>query len=151
MNKFEKNKKFLKRYLPYSRQLNRLKEKLYQLDSRIESTHSANITGQPGGGLRKELSDDLSKREQLENRINDLVEESNPIKMEILKAIDHLDNPNEANVLEMFFIEDIKLAAVSEQLSYSFRQTTRFYSQGVNHISALKWHTSDKPMSLSKT
>lgn len=138
MKNFDKNKKFLKRYLPYYRQINRLEEKLFELDSRVESTHSPSITGQPGGGLRHELQDDLSKREQLENRINDLVQESIPIKTEILKAIDHLDNPNEANVLEMFFIDDIKIASIAEQLSYSFRQANRFYSQGVYNISAVQ-------------
>lgn len=136
MNKFEKNKKFLKRYLPYSRQLNRLEEKLFVLDLRLESTHSPKLSNSPGGGLRRELEDDLAKREELENRINQLVKESIPIKKEILDAIDHLHDPNEADVLELFFIDDIKLSSIAEQLCYSFRNTNKLYSQGVMHILA---------------
>lgn len=136
MSKFEDNKKFLKRYRLYVRQIKRLEDRLYNVDDRIESTQSPSISGMPGGGIPRTLSDDLSEREELGERINILVKESEVIKNEILKCIDHLENANESNVLEMYFIRDINLEAIAEVLHYSTRQVNRLYSQGVIHIVA---------------
>lgn len=133
-DKFQDNKKFLKRYKPYYRQIQRLEERLYQLDDRIESTHSPRITGMPGGGLPRGLSDELAQREELENRINKLLSESKPIKVEILTVLDHLTNPNQANVLELFFINDMDLCAISDNLGYSFRQANRLYKEGILNV-----------------
>lgn len=133
-DKFQENKKFLKRYTPFLRQLKRLEERLYQLDDRIESTHSARITGMPGGGIPRGLNDELVQREELESRINKLLVESKPIKTEILDTLDHLDNPNQANVLELFFINDMDLCTISENLDYSFRQANRLYKEGILNV-----------------
>ncbi|GEO48475.1 hypothetical protein [Companilactobacillus kimchii] len=133
-DKFQENKKFLKRYKPFLRQLKRLEERLYQLDDRIESTHSARITGMPGGGIPRGLNDELGQREELEQRINNLLMESRPIKHEILSTLDHLDNPNQANVLELFFINDMDLYTISENLDYSFRQANRLYKEGILNV-----------------
>lgn len=136
MSNFEENKKFLKRYKPYLKQINRLEDRLYELDDRIESTRSPRISGMPGGGIPRTLTDELVERNELESRINDLIKESKVIKTEIIFALDHLENPNEANVLEMYFIRDIDLEAVAETLHYSTRQVNRLYSQGVVNIMA---------------
>lgn len=131
---FEKNKKFLRRYRPKIRQIKRLENKLYVIDDRIESTHGVELTGMPTGGLRRELSDDLARKEEIENRINSLLIEAKPIKDEIIKCIDHLENPTQANILEMFFIEDIQLDTVAETLGFSIRQIKRLYGEGVRAI-----------------
>jgi len=73
----------------------------------------------------------------LNKRINELVKESESIKKRILKAIDHLENANQSDVLEMYFIRDINLEAIAEILHYSTRQVNRLYSQGILHIVAL--------------
>lgn len=134
MNSFDTNKRFLNRYKPYLRQLKRLEERLYQLDDRIESTHSARITGMPGGGIPRGLNDELVQREELESRINKLLIESKPIKEEILDTLDHLENPNQANVLELFFINDMDLYSISTSLDYSLRQANRLYKEGVLNV-----------------
>lgn len=136
MSKFDDNKKFLKQYRIYLRQINRLEDQLYHVDDRIESTQSPSISGMPGGGIPRALSDDLNERDELGERINALVKESEAIKITILKAIDHLENANESNVLEMYFIRDITLESIAEVLHYSTRQVNRLYSQGVLHIVA---------------
>lgn len=136
MSKFDDNKKFLKRYRVYVRQIRRLEDKLYSVDDRIESTQSPSISGMPGGGIPRTLSDDLSEREELGQRINSLVKESESIKNEILKVIDHLDNPHQSDVLEMYFIRDVNLETIAEVLHYSTRQVNRLYSQGILSIVA---------------
>lgn len=137
MSKFEDNKKFLRRYRLYVRQIKRLEDKLYCVDDRIESTQSPSISGMPGGGIPRTLSDDLNERDELNKRINSLIKESETIRDEILNCIDHLENPNESNVLEMYFIRDITLEAIAEILHYSTRQVSRLYRQGISDIVAV--------------
>lgn len=136
MSRFEENKKFLKQYRIYIRQIKRLEDRLYKIDDRIETTQSPQISGMPGGGIPRTLSDDLSEREELGKRINSLNEESESIRISILNCIDHLENPNQANVLEMYFIRDVNLEAIAEILHYSTRQVIRLYRQGINNIMA---------------
>jgi len=131
---FETNKSFLRRYRPYRRQIKRLETKLYLVDDRIESTHSPAITGMPSGGQRRELTDDLIQREELEQRINRIVREAQPIKSEILDVIDHQANSLEASILEQYFIEDIQLDTIATQMSYSIRQVKRLYGAAVRKI-----------------
>lgn len=131
---FEKNKKFLRRYRPYFRQIKRLETKLYVIDDRIESVHSPSMTGQPGGGKRRELADDLIRREEIEERINHLIKKSRPVKLEITDCLDELSNSLEASILEQYFIEDIQLDTIAIQMSYSFRQVKRLYGDGVRHV-----------------
>ncbi|MBO2724803.1 hypothetical protein [Lactiplantibacillus plantarum] len=133
MGDFETNKKFLRRYRPYFRQIKRLETKLFVIDDRIESTHSPSMTGQPGGGKRRELADDLIQREEIEGRINRLIKKSRPIKSEITDCLDELTNSLEASILEQYFIEDIQLDTIALQMSYSFRQVKRLYGDGVKH------------------
>lgn len=127
---FEKRKQFLRRYRPKLRQIKRLENKLHEIDDRIESMHGVQLTGMPGGGLSRDVSDDLARREELENRINRLLKGSKTIKVEILNCIDHLDNSTQSNILEMFFIDDIQLDTVAETLGFSIRQVKRLYGEG---------------------
>lgn len=134
---FEKNKKFFRQYRRYHRHIERLENRLYELDRKLETIHAVKLTGLPKGGLPRDLSDSLQQREELENRINNLVAESNPIKNKILSVIDHQDNDVEAQVLEMFFIEDIQLDVIAKQLHYSMRQIKRLYGNSVRNASGI--------------
>lgn len=138
---FETNKGFLRRYRPYHRQIKRLETKLYLIDDRIESTHSPKLSHTGGGGQRRELADDLIQREEIEYRINRLVSESRPIKMEIIDAIDHLSNSLEASILEQYFIEDIQLDAIAIRMSYSMRQVKRLYGDAVRKVNPINHGT----------
>lgn len=130
---FEEHKKFFRQYRHYHRHIERLENRLYDLDRKLETIHAVKLTGLPKGGLPRDLSDSLQQREELEQRINKLVVESKPIKDKILDVIDHLEDDVEGQVLEMYFIEDIQLDSVAKQLHYSIRQIKRLYGNGVRN------------------
>lgn len=92
------------------------------------------MTGQPGGGKRRELADNLIRREEIEVRINKLIKQSRPVKVKITDCLDALSNSLEASILEQYFIEDIQLETIAIQMSYSFRQVKRLYGEGVRHV-----------------
>ena len=134
MGEFEVNKRYLRRYRPFFRQIRRLETKLSVIEDRIRTVHSPSMSGQPGGGKRRELADDLIEKEELEVRIERLIKKSRPVKAEVTQCIDGLENSLEATVLEQYFIEDIQLDTIALQMSYSFRQVKRLYGDGVRHV-----------------
>lgn len=135
---FQTNKQYLKRYKPYKRQIERLRQQLYELECQMENVGSMNMDGMPKATTtsQRDLSTSIDKHTELINRIDGLVKEALPIRREILASIDHLENPNQSQVLEMYFIGDMPLEVIAEHLGYSPRQTSRFYGDGVAAISA---------------
>lgn len=135
VDEFQKNKKFLKRYKPYKRNIDRLEQRLFELDVELENLKSPQLSGMlKGSPQMRDLTKRFDKKTELNNRINKLNEEGQPIKDEILDVIDHLENSHQAEVLELYFIGDIGLIDIANQLSYSFRQASRLYGNGVMAI-----------------
>lgn len=133
-DKFQENKNFLKRYLPYVTQIKELECRLYSLDLKIESTQSVQISGLPGGGIPRTLNDDLEKHEELENRINKLLKESKSIRDEILYAIDHVGNAKQSRILELRYIEGLDVTDISDEVHNSIRQVIRHCNRGISNV-----------------
>lgn len=132
MDEFQKNKKFLKRYKPYKRNIDRLEQRLFELDVELENLKSPQLSGMPKGSPQmRDLTKRFDKKTELNNRINKLNEEGQPIKDEILDVIDHLENSRQAAILELYFIDDLNLNQIAFKLKYSYRQVSRLYGAGV--------------------
>lgn len=132
---YQNNKRYLKQYRPFKRQIDRLQQQLYELECQMENVGSMNMDGMPKGGtVQRDLSNGIDKHSELIDRIDGLVKEALPVRREILASIDHLENPNQSQVLEMYFIGDMPLEVIAEHLGYSLRQTRRFHGDGIKAI-----------------
>ncbi|MFO1546686.1 DUF1492 domain-containing protein [Lactiplantibacillus plantarum] len=131
---FQKNRKYIKQYLPYALQIESLENRLTELNYKIDSISSPIVTGQPGGGEKRELADDLAKKEELKSRIDSLVSESKSIKNGLLNCIDRIGNPIQANVLELRYIDAMNVAQIGDVLGYSVRQVIRQCNKGISRI-----------------
>lgn len=67
-------------------------------------------------------------------RIEELKKQSKNIRIEIYDALDQLDNYNEVEILEMFFIFDYDFDTIAEETAYSVRHVIRAYSSGIRKI-----------------
>lgn len=112
----------------------RLKEKAYEIDNRLISLKSKTITDMPRGGIAITRDDVLIEKEEILDRIESLNKISIPIRKEILVAIDTVENTNQAETLECFFIKGMTLEEIAEHLNYSVRQTVRIYGKAVRAI-----------------
>ena len=131
----ERRKHFLKRYKRNCALVNRLENRLVELDERLYSVRSITITDMPRGGASRELSDIISDKQELEDRINRLVSVGREYRAQILALIDRLDDPRYAEVLEAFFIDCKDFEQIAEGMGYTERHVIKIYSRAIMALS----------------
>ena len=129
-----KTKRWLKRYRRNVDCIERLKNKLEQLEDRLTSIKTPNLSGMPRGGVPVSVEELLSDKFDLERRIGKLEKKGRNYKIEILDEIDTLDDPRYCEVLESYLIDCISLDDIANKEGYSIRHIYRLYSEAVEEI-----------------
>ncbi|KRL40720.1 hypothetical protein FD45_GL001364 [Liquorilactobacillus nagelii DSM 13675] len=111
--------------------VDRWEEKLYRLDSRINSIQSPALKAEPGSSIKITLDDLLIQKKEIEERINNFLKDARKLRTEIENALDKLENNNEARVLDLYFLEGITLHDISKLMTFSERHIIRLYVSGV--------------------
>lgn len=130
-DEMERRKQFLKRYKRNCALVARLENRLVRLDEKLYAVRSVVISDMPRGGAARELSDIISDKEELENRINKLAAAGRTYRAEILSLIDKLDDPRYAEVLEAFFIDCKDFGQIAESMGYTERHVIKIYSNAI--------------------
>lgn len=130
----KKKKYFLKRYRNYLVRINRLEEKLFQIDNQLIGLKSRQITDMPRGGTPLTKDDLLIKKEETEHRIQKLVDISRVVRMEIIDSLDTIDDYRFSEVLESYFIEGQTLEAIAENKNYSIQHVGYLYGKGLDLV-----------------
>ena len=127
-------KSFLKRYRNYLIRIERLEEKLLNIDTQLEGMSSKRISDMPTGGLPVTVEDILNRKEETKKRIQRLIDTSLLVKDEIYEVIDHIDDYRFAEVLESYFIECKTLECIAEEKHYSVQHVGYLYGKGLDMI-----------------
>lgn len=130
----KRNKKYLNRYRRYMKRVDKLEEKLYQLDVQIQGLNGRQITDMPKGGTSLTTDDLLIKKEETEHRIQNLLERSKGIRYEVFDCIDTLEDDRFAEVLECYFIERMTFEEIAEFKNYSVRHVGYLYGRGIDLV-----------------
>lgn len=128
------NKKYLNRYRKYMRRIDKLEEKLYQIDCDLEGVKTKNITDMPRGGMPLTIDDLLMKKEETEHRIQNLLDLSRQIRYEVFDCIDTLEDDRFAEILECYFIDRMSLEEIAERKNYSLRHVGYLYAKGIEMV-----------------
>lgn len=131
---FETNKAYLIRYRKKKALIRNLVQRYNERKSRTESIQSKQLTFTPGGGTPVTLDDRLIKLENLAERINQYQDEARAIRNEICSKLDMLENVKQSEVLELYFIDELTLESVADEMTYSLRQIYRLYTDGVRNV-----------------
>ena len=130
-----KNKKHsLKKYKVNRACVSRLEEKLTLLDERIKSIKSPNYSGMPRGGTPVTIADLLSDKVDLEKRIQRLKDKGKRLKDSIIEEIDSLEDPKQAEVLELFLIDCMTIEEIAEDMGYTDRYIYDLYRDAINEL-----------------
>lgn len=130
----KKKKIYLKRYRNYLIRIKRLEEKLFQIDNQLIGLKSTQITDMPKGGIAATKDDLLIKKEETEHRIQNLVDISRNVRMEIFDCIETLDDYRFSEVLESYFIDGYTLEAIAENKNYSIQHVGYLYGKGLEMV-----------------
>lgn len=133
----KKKKYFLKRYRNYLVRINRLEEKLADIDNQLIGLKSRQITDMPRGGKPLSKDDLLIRKEETEHRIQNLVDISREVRSEIFECIETIDDYRFAEVLECYFIDGYTLEAIAEIKHYSVQHVGYLYGKGLDLITII--------------
>ena len=130
----EDKKRYLRQYRKNRALVNRLKNKIKNLDERMTSLRSPTLSDMPRGGTPITNSDLIAEKDELVERLNRLEEKGKKIKAELLDKIDDLDDPRYAEVLESYFIDCKTLETIADENSYTMRHIVRLYSEAIKSM-----------------
>lgn len=127
-------KRYLKRYRRKLEVIERLKERVRALDSKIESLRSPSLSGMPRGGKAVTSEDMVADKIDLERRIGALRLEAGKARREILDLIDQVDDVRRGEVLEDYFIYGMSFGQIAEEMGYTERHIIRLYGEALDMI-----------------
>lgn len=130
----EKKKFFLKKYKKNESCIDSLENRIAELDDKITSLKSINLSGMPRGGIPITTEDLIAKKDDLERRKKIRENRRGELKEKIINEIDRLDDPRYLEVLELFFIECMTFEDIADELGYTDRHVTRIYTEGLNAL-----------------
>lgn len=130
---FQHNKAFLIQYRRITHKLEILEDRLAGIDAQIQSLPSVEISDMPGGGTPRTLDDFLERKEELESRINELVQSRRECRVQIDHVIDKLDG-DEMDVLECRLIDLMEFDEIAKRIHRDVRTVQRIYAAGIRNI-----------------
>lgn len=134
IEKFEREKKLLKRYKKNRACISRLKDKLDNINTRLVSIRTSKFSDMPKGGLGKTIDDFLSEKEDLEKRIAKLEKSGEEIKDKTYDIIDTINEPHLVELMEYLFIKCYDIEDLEDILGISKRQLLRRYRRALELV-----------------
>ncbi|MDE1507327.1 sigma-70 family RNA polymerase sigma factor [Ligilactobacillus salivarius] len=132
-NEFKHNKAYLMQYRRMHTKIERLKDKLERLNERY-NLKGVSYSSQPSSTVTQTLDDILAQKEYIEGKISKLTGDAIKISNEIQDRLLDLDNQLEAEILDLYFLENHSLSEIANILCYSERQIERLYVKGIKHL-----------------
>lgn len=133
----KRKRRSLKRYRKNIACIKRLEKKLVNLDDRITSLKSPNLSGMPRGGVPITIDDLLSDKSDLEDRIKRLKVKGRGLKIAVCEEIDALEDPRYCAILEAHFIDGLSFGEIADELGYSERHIERLYTEAITLLALL--------------
>lgn len=135
VNELDRRKRILKRYKRNAAMIDRLAEKLEELNNKIYSLNSPSLSDMPRGGEPVQVEDLIADKLILEQRIERLKVKGQALRSELMDLIDNLDDPRYAEILERFFIDREDFETIANETGYTVRHVIRLYSEGILSMS----------------
>lgn len=129
-----RKKRYMKRYKKNNTLINRLENKLADLDARMYKIKPPNYSDMPRGGTPVTMEDLMSEKLETEERINRLCVKGKKLRSETLEKIDTLEDSRYAEILELFFINSMGFDAIAEKTGYTVRHVIRLYTEGIEQL-----------------
>lgn len=128
-------KRILKRYRINRSCIERLEDKLYLLEQRLQSVKSPGFSDMPRGNGSPITTEELIlDKLDLEKRIKRLKNKSVKIRDQLLEAIDSLEDPRYCEVLESYFIECKTIEDIALDMGYNDRYIYDLYRKAIIEI-----------------
>lgn len=132
MNSFKENKKFLMQYRITQQKINELEDELVKLDDQSH-VQSQKLTGMPSSESSDDYDALIVHKTTVEDKINSLNIIAREQFKNILEVILKLNNKNQRDILELYFLYRHDLNEIASRINMSCRNVERLYSQGIRN------------------
>ena len=130
----EKKIKYLSRYIPLSRRINRMLEEQYRWKC-LAMKVTQNFSPAPGGGESgSPIERPMDKVDELERKITQAIDELADIRMEIEAVLGQLEDDTLRKLMEYRYIDGLTCEQVAEKMHYSWRHTCRLHGEALAKI-----------------
>lgn len=128
-------KEFLRRARNIDRRLNETMERAKRIRARLYSGRLSSLTGMPRGGSGDwtQTADQLI---ELERRVNEQVRQLARLKLQAMKAIEAVKNPQQREVLELYYLDGLGWQEVAERMNYSRRNVIALHGAALRRVKA---------------
>lgn len=123
-------KEFLRRARSVDRRVDEAQERVQRLRARLESGRMSSVTGMPRGG-GSDWTETADRLIELEQVVNQRTRELVRWKLAAIDAIRGVEEPREAEVLELYYIDGYKWSQVAERMSLDERQVFRLHGRAL--------------------
>ena len=126
-------KEFLRRARSVDRRVDEAQERVERLRARLEAGRMSSVTGMPRGGGNDwtETADRLIELEQVVNqRTRELVR----WKLAAIDAIRAVEEPKEAEAMELYYIDGYNWEQVAKRMNVDVRTVHRWHGQGLLRV-----------------
>lgn len=128
-------KQFFNRYYSNRQNVQRLHERLFLIEDKMRNVRFPKISDEPRGGTPLSMEELIVKKSELEERIQNLQNEGAQIRHELTRVIDHLQNVQQAEILELRFIDCLDFDTIAEKTGYTLRHVLRLYTGALKSAS----------------
>jgi RNA polymerase sigma factor (sigma-70 family) len=134
----EEKKEYLKKLRESKNALKRIEEQLKEVESETVPKMSKINTVVRGSSMRKDLSDYISKKEELVNKMTKAKYERVDIYNDVFHAIEEMNDERERTILTLRYIKGLKWEEIAVQLHVERAQVHRIHAKALKHFNIPK-------------
>jgi len=123
-------KEFLRRARSVDRRVDEAQERVKRLRARLESGRMSSVTGMPRGG-GSDWTETADRLIELEQVVNQRTRELVRWKLAAIDAIRGVEEPREAEVLELYYIDALTWEQVAHRMALDLRWVYRLHGRAL--------------------
>lgn len=130
-------RKFLNGYKRAVARMRQARANIEKLRTAAEST-TVQLTGMPGGGqIGDKVGSGAARIADAEAQFRQMELDAIETMAEIVRVIDMVENPTQAEVLHRYHIEMQKLTKIADEMHYSLRWIDEAHRRGVDEVTKI--------------
>lgn len=126
-------KEFLRRARSVDRRVDEAQERVQRLRARLESGRMSSVTGMPRGG-GSDWTETADRLIELEQVVNQRTRELVRWKLAAIDAIRAVEEPREAEVLELYYIDGFTWEQVAQRMGLDLRWVYRLHGRALTAV-----------------
>lgn len=126
-------KEFLRRVRSVDRRVDEAQERVERLRARLEAGRMSSVTGMPRGGV-SDWTETADRLIELERVVNQRTRELVRWKLAAIDAIRAVEEPREAEAMELYYIDGYNWEQVAKRMNVDVRTVHRWHGQGLLRV-----------------